>query len=128
MNGALPCDCSPTGSLAGSPAPGRLCERRREAGADPAAAGVRHVGVAIDALALSAEFLARAAVEQPEAYASLALVSPIGFSGSKQRHGAPGSTRGMPWLCRTLSWSTWDDGIYGLLTRPGTIRYFLERT
>ena len=90
----------------------------------------RHGGVAIDALALSlsSEFLARAAFEQPEAFARLALVSPTGFSGRKQRHGAPGSTRGQAWLYRTLSWSAWDDGIYGLLTRPGTIRYFLERT
>lgn len=90
----------------------------------------RHGGIAIDALALSlsSEFLARAAVEQPDAFARLALVSPTGFSGRKQRHGEPGSTRGMLWLYRTLSWSVWDDGIYGLLTRPGTIRYFLERT
>lgn len=90
----------------------------------------RHGDVPIDALALSlsAEFLARAASEQPDAYARLALVSPTGFSGTKQRHGEPGSTRGMLWLYRTLSWSVWDDGIYGLLTRPGTIRYFLERT
>lgn len=90
----------------------------------------RHGEVAIDALALSlsAEFLARAAHEQPAAYARLALVSPTGFSGKKQRHGEPGSTRGMLWLYLTLSWSVWDDGIYGLLTRPGTIRYFLERT
>lgn len=90
----------------------------------------RHGDVAIDALALSlsAEFLARAAVEQPQAFARLALVSPTGFSGKKPRHGAPGSTRGQAWLYRTLSWSAWDDGIYGLLTRPGTIRYFLEKT
>ncbi|MCX7061563.1 MAG: alpha/beta hydrolase [Gammaproteobacteria bacterium] len=90
----------------------------------------RHGGVAIDALglSLSSEFLARAAAEQPDAFAHVALVSPTGFSGKKQRHGAPGSTRGQAWLYRTLSWSAWDDGIYGLLTRPGTIRYFLERT
>ncbi|MBA4286315.1 MAG: alpha/beta hydrolase [Xanthomonadaceae bacterium] len=90
----------------------------------------RHGGVAIDALglSLSSEFLARAAVEQPDAFARLALVSPTGFSGNKQRRGAPGSTRGQAWLYRSLSWSVWDDGIYRLLTRPGTIRYFLERT
>lgn len=90
----------------------------------------RHGGVAIDALALSlgAEFLARAASEQPEAFATLALVSPTGFSGSKPRHGEPGSVVGQPWLYRALSWSAWDDGLYGVLTRPGTIRYFLERT
>jgi len=90
----------------------------------------RHQGLGVDALALSlsSEFLARAAFEQPDAFARLALVSPTGFSGKKQRHGAPGSTRGQAWLYSTLSWSVWDDGIYGLLTRPGTIRYFLERT
>lgn len=90
----------------------------------------RHGGVAIDAVALSlsAEYLARAAVDQPDAFATLSLISPTGFSGKKQRHGAPESTRGQPWLYSTLSWSVWDDGLYRLLTRPGTIRYFLERT
>ena len=80
------------------------------------------------ALSLSAEFLARAATERPGAFASLALVSPTGFSGTARREGPPESTRGLPWLYRLLTWSAWDDGLYGLLTRPGVIRYFLERT
>lgn len=85
---------------------------------------------AIDAaaLSLSAEFLARAAVERPDAFARLALISPTGLSGKKKRLGPAGASRGQGWLYKTFTWSGWDDGVYGLLTRPGTIRYFLERT
>jgi pimeloyl-ACP methyl ester carboxylesterase len=56
----------------------------------------RHQGVAVDALALSlgCEFLARAAQEVPEAYRSIALVSPTGFRGAKARLGPPGSVVG----------------------------------
>ena len=54
-----------------------------------------HGAVAVDALALSlsSEFLARAAVEDPAAFRSLALVSPTGFSGPRRRYGPPGGTR-----------------------------------
>lgn len=86
----------------------------------------------IDALAvsLSCEFLARAAAEKKGAsFRSLALISPTGFSGRKpQAYGPPGSTRGITLLRRVLSLPLLDDALYGLLTRPATIRYFLERT
>lgn len=51
----------------------------------------------VDALALSlgAEFLARAAVERPNTFRSLALVSPTGFRGSATWREAPGSTKGL---------------------------------
>jgi pimeloyl-ACP methyl ester carboxylesterase len=82
------------------------------------------------ALSLSCEFLARAAAEAPAAWCSVALVSPTGFSGSKARHGPPGSTRGLPWLYRALRGpgSGWGAGLFRGLTRPGVIRYFLEKT
>jgi pimeloyl-ACP methyl ester carboxylesterase len=80
------------------------------------------------ALSLSCEFLARAAVEQPEAFRSLALVSPTGFSGTKKRTGPRGSTRAIPGMLGLLSFSLWDDALFDNLTRPSVVRYFLERT
>ncbi len=86
----------------------------------------------IDALALSlsCEFLARAAAETPQRYRSLALVSPTGFRGLTPWRGAPGSTRGKPWLYRALRGpgAGWGGGLFRALTRPGVIRYFLRRT
>ncbi len=85
---------------------------------------------AIDALALSlsSEFLARAAVESPTDFRSLALVSPTGFSGKKLRLGPAGGTRSVPWLLRVLQRPGLGPRLFGLLTRPAVIRYFLQRT
>ena len=87
-------------------------------------------GAPVDALAcsLSCEFLARAAVEAPAAFRSVALVSPTGFRGGRELRAAPGSTRAMPWLYRTLRGPGWGRALFRGLTRPGVIRYFLERT
>ena len=84
----------------------------------------------VDALAasLSCEFLARAAVEQPAAFRSLALVSPTGFSGTRPRRGAAGSTRLMPWLYWILRGPGWGRALFRRLTRPAVVRYFLRRT
>ena len=86
----------------------------------------------IDALALSlsCEYLARAAAEAPDAYRSIALVSPTGFRGLTPWRGAPGSTRGKPWLYKTLRGpgGRWGNAVFRQLTRPGVIRYFLRRT
>jgi pimeloyl-ACP methyl ester carboxylesterase len=80
------------------------------------------------ALSLSCEFLARAAVEQPGHFRSLALVSPTGFIGHTPRRGPPGITRGLPWLHRVLTGPGWGSALFRGLTRPGVVRYFLERT
>lgn len=84
----------------------------------------------IDALAVSTgcEFLARAACERPADWRHLALVSPTGLGGGKPRRGAPGSTLGMPWLHRVLSVPLWSAALYRGLTKPGVVRYFLQRT
>jgi pimeloyl-ACP methyl ester carboxylesterase len=84
----------------------------------------------VDALAcsLSCEFLARAAVERPAAFRSLALVSPTGFSGTRPPKGAPGTTRAKPWLLAALRGPGWGGALFRALTRPGVIRYFLRRT
>lgn len=90
----------------------------------------QHGGSAVDVLAvsLSGEYAARAACEAPDAVRRLALVSPTGFSGRKCFYGAPGSSRGIKWLHEFLANPRWSNGLYRTLTRPGVIRYFLERT
>ncbi|MES2716643.1 MAG: alpha/beta hydrolase [Pseudomonadota bacterium] len=87
-------------------------------------------GAPVDALALSlgCEFLARAATERPADYRSLALVSPTGFMGQRVWRGAPGSTREVRGLLRLLRGPGWGGALFRGLTRPGVIRYFLQRT
>jgi len=87
-----------------------------------------HVRVDAMALSLSCEFLARAAVEQPDRYRSLAFVSPTGFNGSAVKRGAPGSTMAVPWLMRLLRASGAWPALFRALTRPGVIRFFLRKT
>ena len=90
----------------------------------------RHGALPIDAMALSlsCEFLARAALEQPAAFRSLALVSPTGFSGRTPRRGPPGSTRALPRLRRAFHSPWLDPRLFLLLTRPGVIAFFLRKT
>jgi pimeloyl-ACP methyl ester carboxylesterase len=81
------------------------------------------------ALSLSAEYLARAAAERPEAFRSLTLVTPTGFQkGSNARRGAEGGSREIPALHRALTIPVWSRGLYNLLVTRPSIRYFLERT
>ncbi len=84
----------------------------------------------IDALAasLSCEFLARAAVEAPQHFRRLALVSPTGFNGRGSRRKPAGETLYFPRLHRFLTGPGWGGSIFRGLTRPGVIRYFLKRT
>ena len=89
----------------------------------------RHGGQAIDVVALSlgCEFAARAAVEQPGRVARLVLISPTGFRGSKSLRGPDGSTLFMPGFDRALRGPGWGGFLFRQLTRPGVIRYFLQR-
>jgi pimeloyl-ACP methyl ester carboxylesterase len=90
----------------------------------------RHGQGAIDALAvsLSSEFLARAAFEAPDAFRSLALVSPTGFDRRAPYNGAAGSTRGNARLYATLNVPLWREGFFRLLTSRPSIRHFLRKT
>jgi pimeloyl-ACP methyl ester carboxylesterase len=96
------------------------------------AAQIRQRGAsrAIDgaALSLGCEFLARAAAERPDEWRRLALVSPTGLRGTRPLYGPPGSTRLMPLMLRVLTAPAWTQGLFGALTRPGVVRYFLQRT
>jgi len=89
-----------------------------------------HSGVPIDALALSlsAEYLARAAVEVPDAFRSVALVSPTGFNARKLREGPPGSTLGRRGILSFFNRPAVGHRLFSLLTRRAVIAYFLRRT
>ena len=86
--------------------------------------------VPLDALAVSlaCEFLSRAAAEAPAHWGRLALVSPTGFNGLRSWRRAVGSTRAVPGMHRVLSQPLWAAALFRGLTRPGVVRYFLERT
>lgn len=80
------------------------------------------------ALSLSAEFLARAAREAPDAFASLALVTPTGFAkGSHKKRAAPETPMRVPGMAAFLG-APWGRGLFRLLTSEKSIRYFLQRT
>jgi len=80
------------------------------------------------ALSLSAEFLARAATENPSLFRGIALISPTGFNRLPLREGPPGSTRGLPGLLAFFSRPRIGRNLFKLLTRRPVIRYFLRRT
>jgi len=88
----------------------------------------KHAG-AVDALALSlsCEFLARAALQRPASFRTLALVSPTGFEGSA-RDDAGGGNRGMPWLRSAFNVPLWSRGLFDMLTSRASIKYFLKKT
>ena len=91
---------------------------------------LQHGGGPLDALALSltCEFLARVAAQRPAAWGRLALVSPTGLQGSQPRRGPAGSTAEVPGMRKLLRWAGLGRRLFGLLTRPAVIRYFLRRT
>ena len=89
-----------------------------------------HGTAPIDALALSlsSEFLARAAIDNPAAFGTLAIVSPTGFHRSTPDDAPPGSTRAMPTLRRIFTFPLWSRAFFDLLTSKPSIRYFLRKT
>ena len=90
----------------------------------------RHGDKPMDAMAasLSCEFLARAAAERPAVFRTLSLVSPTGMAGLKLRQAQEGSTYGQNWLWAALKGPGWGRLLFKGLTRPGVIRYFLNKT
>jgi pimeloyl-ACP methyl ester carboxylesterase len=88
-----------------------------------------HAGpVDVIALSLAGEFAARAALERPERFRSLALVTPTGFefaAGLRTRD-EPGSTREIPGLERILSVPLWSRAVFDGITSRASIRMFLK--
>ena len=85
---------------------------------------------AVDAIALSlsCEFLSRAAVEEPDSFHALGLISPTGFNRNKPVEGKPGSNRGINGVLRVLSLPAFGRGLFRLLASPSSIRFFLRKT
>jgi pimeloyl-ACP methyl ester carboxylesterase len=84
----------------------------------------------VDALgaSLGCEFLARAAVEDPQAFGRIALVSPTGLNGRRAWRKPEGRTREIPGMHAVLRQKLWAQWLFDQLTRPGVVRYFLQRT
>lgn len=73
------------------------------------------------ALSLGSEFAARAALEAPQAFASLALLSPTGMQADQKKEDGVGALR-------VLSFPLWSQALYDLLVTRGSIRYFLRKS
>ncbi|MCJ2034872.1 alpha/beta fold hydrolase [Methylobacterium sp. J-068] len=86
----------------------------------------RHGGARIDAMALSlsAEFLARAALERPDDYRSLGLVSPTGFDRRYERDDPRGSDAARA----AVAFPLWGRPLFDLLVSRPSMRFFLEKT
>lgn len=80
------------------------------------------------ALSLSAEFLARAATEAPDGFATLAFVTPTGFAkGAQRKRAAPETSMEVPGMRRFFG-TPLGKPLFRLLTTRASLRYFLERT
>ncbi|MBK7894511.1 MAG: alpha/beta hydrolase [Anaerolineaceae bacterium] len=79
------------------------------------------IGTAVDAIALSltSEFLARAAMQRPDLFNSITLVSPTGFQEGQSEKEYPGEN-----LYRFFSLPLFSQGVYTLLTKRPIIQYY----
>ncbi|WP_295542905.1 alpha/beta hydrolase [uncultured Thiohalocapsa sp.] len=75
------------------------------------------------AFSLSAELAARACLAAPDRFATLALLSPTGFSNRRLPSGDVGKA-----LHRVFTLPGLGPGLYSLLTRRGGIRFFLRQS
>lgn len=84
--------------------------------------------VQVVALSLSSEFVARAATERPERFDRLVLITPTGFSKGSNQLREPGETRELPGFAFVFEGRPWSRPLFDLLTKEGSVRYFLRRT
>jgi pimeloyl-ACP methyl ester carboxylesterase len=75
------------------------------------------------AFSLSSEFAARACLDAPERFHTLALLSPTGFSNRRLPTGGVGKG-----LHRFFTLPGLGQGLYGLLTKRAGIRYFMRQS
>ena len=78
------------------------------------------------AVSLSTEFLSHAAVEKPNRFKSIALVSPTGFTKKNPTNGLPESNKGVPFLLKVFRKPFVGPPIFRLLTVRRSIRFFLR--
>ncbi|HEV7438033.1 MAG TPA: alpha/beta fold hydrolase [Methylobacterium sp.] len=90
----------------------------------------RHGGVRLDAVALSlsAEYLARASLEQAQDYRSLGLISPTGFDARLSGRGPLGGHRGNDAARSAVDFPLWGRALFDALVSRPSMRYFLEKT
>jgi pimeloyl-ACP methyl ester carboxylesterase len=75
------------------------------------------------AFSLTSEFAARAWLKAPEHFNTLALLSPTGFSDRRLPSGKVGNA-----LHRVFTLPKLSEGLYGLLTKRGGIKFFLRQS
>jgi pimeloyl-ACP methyl ester carboxylesterase len=80
------------------------------------------------ALSLSSEFMARAALERPDLFGTIAMISPTGFTerGAENRVQNNAQRDTSDRVLRVLKWPVWSQGLYDLLVSPPSLRYFLQ--
>ncbi|WP_336486872.1 alpha/beta fold hydrolase [Methylobacterium nigriterrae] len=90
----------------------------------------RHAGTRLDAVALSlsAEYLARAALEQAQDYRSLGLISPTGFDARLSGRGPLGGNRGSDFARAAVDVPLWGRPLFDALVSRPSMRFFLEKT
>lgn len=80
------------------------------------------------ALSLSCEHLARAAVERPERFRCLTLMTPTGFERTPRASTEQGASLDRPWLRRALDFPLWKRRFFDALTSRPSMRLFLAQT
>lgn len=90
----------------------------------------RHGGVRLDAIALSlsASYLARAVIEDPQTYRAIGLLSPTGFDRRLAGRGPDGGTRGSVRVREIVDSRLLGPPLFGLLVSRPSMRFFLRKT
>ena len=90
----------------------------------------RHGGAGLDAIALSlpCAYLARAALERPDLFATLGLISPTGFDARLSGYGPEDTNRGKPLARRLAAFPLWGRPLFDALVSRPSMRFFLEKT
>ncbi len=90
----------------------------------------RHDSQPIDviALSLSSEYAARAALERPEDYRSLGLISPTGFDRALSGEGQAQATKGSRLKLAMISLPIWSQALFDAVTSRPSMRFFLQKT
>ena len=90
----------------------------------------RHGGQPVDviALSLSCEYAARAALERPNDFRSLGLISPTGFDRVLSGEGRAQSNRGNRLKLASVSVPIWSQALFDFFVSRPVMRAFLEKT
>ncbi len=80
------------------------------------------------AVSLSCEFVARAAIEHPDRFRSVALISPTGLEEWRHETYSGGATQKKRWLLAVLRCRVWSAPLFAALTSRPSLRWFLQRT